>query len=203
MNKDNDVPSVEPVVLGILGSGKGSNCEAILQSIHDGELDARVGVVISDVPDAGILDVAERFSVPAQYIPPGKFATRLETSAEEKMVHVLRQHEVNLVILAGFMRVLKEPMLQAFPRRILNIHPSLLPKHPGREAWKLALKEGDSVAGCTVHYVDDGIDSGEIIGQAEVDIFEDDTPESLHDRIQRAEHLLYPMAIGYFVRGEL
>ncbi len=203
MSEENDVSPVKPVVLGILGSGKGSNCNAILQAIHDGELDARAGVVISDVQDAGILDVAERFSVPARYLPPGKFATRLETSAEEKLVHVLRQHEVNLVVLAGFMRVLKAPMLQAFPRRILNIHPSLLPKHRGREAWKLALQAGDRVAGCTVHYVDDGIDTGEIIGQAEVDIFEDDTPESLHDRIQRAEHLLYPMVIGYFVRGDL
>jgi phosphoribosylglycinamide formyltransferase-1 len=191
------------VVLGIVGSGKGSNCAAILEAIHQGELDARPGVVISDVADAGILEVAAQYSVPSHHIAPGKFKTRLEPSAEEKFVHLLRHHEVNLVILAGFMRVIREPLLAAFPHRILNIHPSLLPLHRGREAWRLALEAGDTVTGCTVHYVDNGVDTGEVIGQAEVDIFPDDTPETLHERIQRAEYLLYPMVIDYFVKGLL
>jgi phosphoribosylglycinamide formyltransferase 1 len=182
--------------LGILGSGKGSNCRAILESIDRGRLPARACVVISDVFDAPILEIAREFSVSNAYLPPGQFRTRLEPSAEAELVRMLREAEVDLVVLAGFMRVLKSPMLEAFPRRIVNIHPSLLPKFPGLEAWKQALAAGETVTGCTVHYLDEKIDHGDIIAQREVPVLPNDTAESLHARIQIAEHDLYPTVIA-------
>ncbi len=184
--------------IGILGSGKGSNCRAILEQIKRGTLLADARVVISDVLDAPILDIAREFSIPNAYLPPGKFRTRLEPEVELEMVQMLRDAGVELVVLAGFMRILKSPMLEAFPRRIINIHPSLLPKFPGLEAWKQALAAGETTTGCTVHYVDGGIDRGEIIARQEVPILLKDTPETLHARIQHAEHELYPEAIGKF-----
>jgi len=188
------------VRLGILGSGKGTNCRAILESIRSGALAAEVRVVISDVFDAPILDIAREFSIPNAYLPPGQFRTRLEPQAESDLVRLLRDASVELVVLAGFMRVLKSPMLDAFPRCIVNIHPSLLPKFPGLEAWKQALVAGEKVTGCTVHYVDEKIDHGDIIVRREVPILPNDTPESLHARIQIAEHDLYPTVIGQICR---
>jgi phosphoribosylglycinamide formyltransferase-1 len=189
------------VALGILGSGKGTNCRAILERIRSGLLSAEARVVISDVLDAPILDIAREFSIPNTYLPPGRFRTRLEPEAEMELVRMLRDAGVELVILAGFMRVLKSPMLEAFPRRILNIHPALLPKFPGLEAWNQALAAGEKVTGCTVHYVDEEIDHGDIIAQREVPILPNDTPETLHARIQIAEHELYPAAIAEFCRN--
>jgi phosphoribosylglycinamide formyltransferase-1 len=188
------------VRLGILGSGKGSNCRAILENIRGGALAADVRIVISDVFDAPILDIAREFSVPNAYLPPGGFRTRLEPQAEVELVRMLREAGVELVALAGFMRVLKAPMLNAFPRRIVNIHPSLLPKFPGLEAWRQALAAGETLTGCTVHYVDEEIDHGDVIAQREVPILSDDTPKRLHARIQIAEHELYPAVIGQICR---
>jgi phosphoribosylglycinamide formyltransferase 1 len=184
--------------IGILGSGKGSNCRAILDKIRAGELAAEARVVISDVLEAPILDIAREFSVPSAFLPPGQFRTRLEPQAEEELIRMLRDAGVELVVLAGFMRVLKTRMLEAFPRRIINIHPSLLPKFTGLEAWKQALVSGEKATGCTVHYVDDKIDHGEIIAQREVPILPNDTPESLHARIQIAEREMYPQVIRQF-----
>jgi len=186
--------------VGILGSGKGSNCRAILETIRTGALSAEVRVVLSDVLDAPILEIAREFSVPNAYLPPGQFRTRLEPNAEAELVQMLRDAEVDLVVLAGFMRVLKSPMLRAFPRRIINIHPSLLPKFPGLEAWKQALDGGETITGCTVHYVDEKIDHGDIIAQREVPILPNDSAESLHARIQIAEHELYPAVIEKLCR---
>ena len=184
--------------IGILGSGKGSNCRAILERIRSGNLAADARVVISDVLDAPILDIAREFSVANAYLPPGQLRTRLEPNVENELVNMLREAHVELVVLAGFMRVLHAPMLKAFPRRIINIHPSLLPKFAGLEAWKQALAAGEEVSGCTVHYVDEKIDHGEIIAQREVRILPDDTAESLHARIQIAERELYPAVIPEF-----
>lgn len=184
--------------MGILGSGKGSNCRAILERIRSGDLPAETRVVISDVLDAPILDIAREFSVANAYLPPGQFRTRLQPEAEQQLVKLLREAGVHLVVLAGFMRVLHAPMLTAFPQRIINIHPSLLPKFAGLEAWKQALAAGETVTGCTVHYVDEKIDHGRIIAQQEIAILPDDTPESLHARIQMAEYELYPAAIAEF-----
>ena len=184
--------------LGILGSGKGSNCRAILEQISPGNLPAEARLVVSDVFDAGILDIAREFGVPNVYLPPGKFRTRLEPNVEMELVRLLQQAGVELVVLAGFMRVLKEPMLGAYRRRIINIHPSLLPKFPGIESWKQALAAGEKITGCSVHYVDAGIDSGEVIAQRKVPVLPGDTPESLHARIQIAERALYPEVIAQF-----
>src|SRR6267143_2097001 len=181
--------------IGILGSGKGSNCRAILERIHSGELAAEARVVISDVLDAPILDIAREFSVANAYLPRGQFRTRLEPEAEEELVKMLRGAGVNLVVLAGFMRVLHAPMLNAFPRRIINIHPALLPKFPGLEAWKQALAANEKWTGVTVHYVDEQIDHGDVIAQRKVPVMSDDTAESLHARIQEVEHVLYPEAL--------
>lgn len=184
--------------IGILGSGKGSNCRAILEQIRKQTLAADPRLVVSDVFDAPILDIAREFGVPNAYLPPGKFRTRLEPGIEMELARMLKAAGVELVVLAGFMRVLKEPMLNAFSRRIINLHPSLLPKFPGMEAWKQALAAGEKSTGCTVHYVDAGIDTGEIIAQRQVPILPNDTPESLHARIQIAERELYPEVIGRF-----
>ena len=188
------------VNIGVLGSGKGSNCRAILRSIRDGKLEAKATVVISDVLEAPILEIAGEFGVPNAYLPPGHFRTRLEPIVEEQLVEMLRNAGAEVVVLAGFMRVLKEPMLAAFPRRIVNIHPSLLPKFPGLEAWKQALAANEKWAGVTVHYVDARVDHGDIILQREVPILPGDTPESLHARIQEAEHVLYPEALEQVFR---
>jgi len=181
--------------IGILGSGRGSNCRAILQSIRDGKLNAKATVVISDVLEAPILEIAREFGVANAYLPPGHFRTRLEPKVEAQLVKMLQDAEVELVVLAGFMRVLKEQMLAAFPRRIVNIHPSLLPKFPGLEAWKQALAANEKWTGVTVHYVDEKIDHGDIIAQRRIPVMSDDTPESLHARIQEVEHVLYPEAL--------
>ncbi len=184
--------------IGILGSGRGSNCRAILERIRSGELAAEARVVISDVLDAPILDIAREFSVANAHLPPGQFRTRLQPEAEQELVKILRDAGVHLVVLAGFMRVLHVPMLKAFPQRIINIHPSLLPKFPGLKAWKQALAAGGTVTGCTVHFVDEQVDHGRIIAQREIAILPRDTPESLHARIQVAEHELYPAVIAEF-----
>ena len=187
--------------LGVLGSGKGSNFRAIMEAIRDGRLEAEVRVVISDVEDAGILTLAGGFDVPCRYVPPGKFRTKLEPEIEQKIVQILRDAGVELVVLAGFMRVLKQVMLGAFAGRIINIHPSLLPKFRGLAAWTQALNAHEEVTGCTVHYVDAGVDTGKILGQRTVAIMPDDTPERLNARIQAAEHELLPFVIAEISRS--
>jgi phosphoribosylglycinamide formyltransferase-1 len=194
---------MSPLRLGVLGSGKGSNFRAILEAIEAGRLDAQVVIVCSDVADAGILRLARDAGIGTQWIEETRFKTRLSSDREEDLVKQLRSAGVDLVILAGYMRMLKNPMLDAFPRRIINIHPSLLPKFPGLEAWRQALVVGEWMTGCTVHFVDEGMDSGEIIAQARVPVLPGDSPETLHARIQEAEHKLYPEVIGRFARGEL
>ena len=189
---------MKKLILGVLGSGKGSNYRAIQEAIDRGELDARVGVVIADVETAGILDIAREHGIPAEFVEPGKFHTKLEPEAEAKVVALLQAAHTDLVVLAGYMRLVKLPLLEAYPRRIINIHPALLPKFPGLESWKQALAAGEATTGCTVHYVDAGMDTGEIIAQSEVPVLPGDTAESLHARIQTAEHRLYPEVIRRF-----
>ena len=188
--------------LGVLGSGKGSNFRAIMEAIRDGRLEAEVRVVISDVEDAGILTLARGFDVSCRYVPPGKFRTKLEPEIEQKIVQILRDAGVELVVLAGFMRVLKQVMLDAFAGRIINIHPSLLPKFRGLAAWTQALDAHEQVTGCTVHLVDPGVDTGRILGQRSVPIMPGDTPERLHARIQAAEHELLPSVIAEISRRD-
>ena len=182
--------------LGVLGSGKGSNFRAIADAIARGELDGEVRIVISDFEDAGILGLARERGIRAEFVHPGKFRTKMEPEREQHLAQMLRDAGVELVVLAGYMRMIKAPLLDAFPRRIINIHPSLLPAFPGLEAWKQAVDARASKSGCTVHYVDSGMDTGEIIAQAEVPVLADDTAATLHARIQVEEHRLYPKVIA-------
>jgi phosphoribosylglycinamide formyltransferase-1 len=189
--------------VGVLGSGKGSNFVAIAAAIHAGQVPAEVAIVLSDVQSAGILDRARERNIPARYIAPGKFRTKLDDAAEAAFVTALRDAKVDLVVLAGFMRIIKSGLLNAFPNRVINIHPSLLPSFPGLEAWKQALEHGVKFTGCTVHFVDAGVDSGPIIGQQTVPVLDDDTPETLHQRIHGAEHELYPKCVAALARGQM
>jgi phosphoribosylglycinamide formyltransferase-1 len=189
--------------LGVLGSGKGSNFVAIADAVAAGKIPADVAVVLSDVESAGILAHARDRKIPAQFIPPGKFRTKLDEEAERAFVSALQAAKVDLIVLAGFMRVLKGDFLRAFEGRIVNIHPSLLPSFPGLEAWKQALDHGVKVTGCTVHFVDAGVDCGPIIGQQTVPVLDTDTPESLHQRIHAAEHGLYPKCVAAIARREI
>jgi len=189
--------------IGVLGSGHGSNFEALADACSQGRLPARIVMVLSDVAESGILQRAQDRGIAARHIPPGKFRTKLDDEAERAYVQALRQAQVDWIALAGFMRVLKGEFLQAFEGRIVNIHPSLLPSFPGLQAWKQALDYGVKVTGCTVHLVDAGVDSGTIIGQQAVPVLDEDTPESLHRRIHAAEHKLYPECLAALTRGEL
>ena len=189
--------------IGILGSGSGSNMQSIVDAVEAGTLDARVVCVLSDVADAGILARAARHNIPHHYVDPAPFKTKLEGAAEERVIGLLQEYGADTIALAGFMRVVKSGLLQAFPRRVLNIHPSLLPAFPGLAAWKQALTYGVKVTGCTVHFVDEGIDSGPIIIQRSVPILDDDTIETLHARIQIEEHKAYPEALRLLAAGRL
>ena len=189
--------------LGVLGSGKGSNFVAIADAIAAGTLPAQVALVLSDVADAGILGHARERGLPAEYLPPGPFRTKLDDQAELTCVRRLQESQVDLVVLAGFMRVLKGNFLRAFQGRIVNIHPSLLPAFPGLAAWKQALDYGVKFTGCTVHFVDDGVDSGPIIGQEAVPVLSGDTAATLHERIQQAERRLYPTVVAALAQGRV
>ncbi len=187
--------------VGVLGSGKGSNFVAIADACAAGAVPAQIAMVLSDVPNALILQHATERHLPARFLDPGQFRTKLSPEAEIRYIEALRSAQVDLVVLAGFMRVLKTAFLAAFAGRILNIHPSLLPAFPGLEAWKQALEYGVKVTGCTVHLVDAGVDSGPIVGQQVVPVLDHDTPETLHRRIQAAEHELYPKCVAALARG--
>lgn len=184
------------MVLGVLGSGSGSNMQAILDAIDGGTLDARIALVLSDNPDAFILERARKRGIETGVIDCRGFKTKFPDESQMETAERLKAAGVELVCLAGFLRLVKRPLLDAFPEKILNIHPSLLPAFPGLESWKQALEAGASESGCTVHFVDDGMDTGPVILQESVPILSDDTAESLHARIQIVEHRLYPAAIA-------
>lgn len=184
------------IKLGVLGSGSGSNMQAILDAIASGELNAEIVLVLSDNPDGYILERAQKAGIPAEVIDCAGFKTKFPDEQQAVVAQRLKEAGVDLVCLAGFMRLVKQPMLDVFPERILNIHPSLLPAYPGLMAWKQAVEDGASESGCTVHYVDAGMDTGPIIKQARVALVDGDTAESLHQRIQVAEHQLYPEVVA-------
>ncbi|MGI8964865.1 MAG: phosphoribosylglycinamide formyltransferase [Limisphaerales bacterium] len=189
--------------LGVLGSGHGSNLAALAEACASGNIPAEIAVVISDVENAGILQRAAEQGLRGQWIAPGKFRAKLDDDAEKKIIETLENAEVDLVVLAGFMRILKGEFLRVFAGRVINIHPSLLPAFPGLEAWKQALDYGVKVTGCTVHFVDPGIDTGPIIAQQTIPILLGDNAEKLRARIQEAEWKLYPEVIGGLARGEI
>ncbi len=189
--------------LAVMGSGSGSNFQSLLNAVRDGRIEARVVCVLSDNADAFILERARRAGVPAYFVDASPFRTKLDGAGEARALEILRAHGADFIALAGFMRLVKAGLLRAFPGRIVNIHPSLLPAFPGLQAWRQALDYGVKVSGCTVHFVDEGTDTGPIILQRTVLVREDDTPESLHARIQEQEHIAYPLALQWIAEGRL
>ena len=187
--------------LGVLGSGAGSNMKSIVDAIAAGTLDAEVKVVLADVADAKILDRARRHGIPCRHLDCSPWKTKLEGRAEDECIRILREAGVDTVVLAGFMRIVKPGLLSAFPNRVVNIHPALLPAFPGVHGWTQALDYGCKVAGVTVHLVDAGTDTGPILVQKAVPVMEDDTPETLHARIQVQEHIAYPEALRIISSG--
>lgn len=187
--------------LGVLGSGAGSNMESIVEAIEKGELDAEIKIVVSDVEGAKILDRARNRGIEARYLDCSPWKTKLEGRAEDECIALLKSKGVDIVVLAGFMRIVKPKLLEAYQNRVVNIHPALLPAFPGVHSWTQALDYGCKVAGVTVHFVDAGTDSGPIIVQKAVPVLEDDTPETLHARIQVQEHLAYPEALRVIASG--
>ena len=181
--------------LGVLASGRGSNFQSIQTEIVSGALDAEVVVLISDRERAPALEIAENFGIEARYIPYDKSNRQ---DFEEKAAAMIEAHDCDLIILAGFMRIITPWFIDRFAGRILNIHPSLLPSFKGLHPQKQALDAGVKIAGCTVHVVTAEMDSGPIIAQRSVVVFDDDTEESLSDRILVQEHLLYPEAIRIY-----
>lgn len=191
------------LTIGVLGSGMGSNLQSIVEAIGSGKLEARVACVISDVPGAMILNRARKAGIPAEHVDPSPFRTKLDGKAEQDVIAELQRRGVNLVVLAGFMRMIKQGLLSAFPSRIVNIHPALLPAFPGLEAWRQAIDYGAKISGCTVHFVDAGMDTGPIILQRAVPVLDGDTPDTLHARIQEAEHVAYPEALQLIAQGRV
>jgi len=183
--------------IAILGSGKGSNARAILEAEHCGKLGARIALILSDRPGVGILEVAGEYGVPARVVNPGTSRGGvLSDEALAEILRMVREAEIDLIACAGFMRILRDPLLSAFPGRILNVHPSLLPKYPGLKAVARALEAGEKETGCTVHLVDAGVDTGRILSQKRVPIRGGDTVESLTARIHEAEHQAYVEVIA-------
>lgn len=188
-------------VLGVLASGRGSNLQAILDAIHAGSIAAEIAVVISDNPNANVLKRLAETGIPAIAIDRKQFATRAEFEAA--IANQLNLHHVELVVLAGFMRILSPDFISLFSGYIMNIHPALLPSFPGLNAQEQALNYGVKVSGCTIHFVDEGMDTGPIILQEAVPVLDGDTPETLADRILQIEHKLYPKAVALYCEGRL
>jgi len=191
--------------LGVLASGRGSNLQAIIDAVESKALPANIAVVLSNKKDAQALERARRHGIPDLFLDPKPFAGQPDgrEAYDRTVLEILRQHAVELVLLAGYMRIVTSTLLQAYPNRIMNIHPSLLPAFPGLEVQKKALEWGVKVAGCTVHFVTEGVDEGPIIIQAVVPVLEGDSAETLSARILAQEHRIYPKAIQLFAEGRL
>jgi phosphoribosylglycinamide formyltransferase-1 len=193
---------MKKVRIAVLVSGRGSNLQAILDNIEKGLLSSELVVVISDQADAYALERARKHNIPAVLVSPKGFKDKRE-EYDTLLVKELRERNVDLVCLAGFMRIITPVLIRAFPNRILNIHPSLLPAFPGLHVQKKALDHGAKFSGCTVHFVDEGMDTGPIIVQAVVPILDSDTEDSLSERILKQEHKIYSRAIQLFSEGRL
>lgn len=188
--------------IAVLASGRGTNLQAIIENVENGTLKANLACVVSDRQDAKALERARQHNIEAVYLDPGPKKTWLVPEVEQQYVKALQDRNVDLVCLAGFMRILKKPFLDAFKGRILNIHPALLPSFPGLDVQKKALEYGVKFSGCTVHFVDETVDGGPIITQAAVPVLDDDTPEKLAERILKEEHRIYTEAINIVLSGK-
>jgi phosphoribosylglycinamide formyltransferase-1 len=189
------------VNLGVLVSGSGSNLQAIIDNIEAGRLDARIKIMISNVPDVFALERAKKHNIPSLVISHKEYKRREDF--DQKIVEALQAHGVELVVLAGYMRVVTSELLRAFPMRVMNIHPALLPSFPGTHVWQAEVDYGVKFAGCTVHFVDEGTDTGPIIIQAVVPVYDDDTAETLNARILKQEHKIFSQAIQLYAEGRL
>ena len=189
------------VNLGVLVSGSGSNLQAIIDNIEAGRLDARIKIMISNVPDVFALERAKKHDIPSLVISHKGYKRREDF--DQKIVEALQAHGAELVVLAGYMRVVTSVLLRAFPMRVMNIHPALLPAFPGTHVWQAEVDSGVKVAGCTVHFVDEGTDTGPIIIQAVVPVYDDDTAETLNARILKQEHKIFSQAIQLYAEGRL
>lgn len=187
--------------LGVLASGSGSNLQAIIDYIKCGNLPCEIAVVISDKPEAYALKRAELNGIKTEAVQSKTFQNREDFDTQ--LVGILKDHNVELVVLAGFMRVVTRILINAFPMRIMNIHPALLPSFPGLHVQEKAIEYGAKFSGCTVHFVDEGVDTGPIIIQAVVPVYDNDTEETLSARILKEEHRIYPYAIKLFAEGRL
>ena len=189
------------VNIGVLASGRGTNLQAIIEAIKEGRIEGKIGIVISDNRDAFALKRAKQNNIETEYINFKSFKNR--ENYDKKIVECLKEKDVDLVVLAGYMRILSSHFIKMYKNRIMNIHPALLPSFPGLHAQKQAVEHGAKISGCTVHFVDEGVDSGPIILQKAVEVSDDDTEESLAERILKEEHQIYPQAIQLFSEDRL
>lgn len=189
--------------LAIFGSGSGTNCQAIIDAVEAGTLDAQIQCVLSDVEDAFILERARKHNIPAIHFDCTPFKTKLDGEAELKVLQTLEEHGVDFIALAGFMRIVKDGLLNAFKGRMVNIHPSLLPSFPGLDSGKQAFDYGVKFTGCTVHLVDAGVDTGAIINQKTISIDNDDTLDSMMTKLHAQEHIAYPEALQWVAEGRI
>ncbi|WP_333654038.1 phosphoribosylglycinamide formyltransferase [Dissulfurispira sp.] len=187
--------------LGVLASGRGSNFQSIIDEIEAGKLDASIKLLVVDNPDAYAIERAKKHSIEYLYINPKEFSTKDDFFL--KVSDELKARNVELVVLAGFMRIVRKPLIDAFPNKIMNIHPALLPSFPGLHGQKQAMNYGARISGCTVHFVDEGMDTGPVIIQAAVPVSPDDTEETLSARILKLEHKIFPEAIRLYAEGRL
>lgn len=189
--------------LAIFGSGSGTNCQAIINAIEAGTLDAEIKCILADKEDAYILERARKHHIPAIYFDCAPFKSKLDGEAEQHVLKVLKEHDVNFIALAGFMRIVKDGLLKAFEGRMINIHPSLLPSFPGLDSGKQAFEYGVKFTGCTVHFVDAGVDTGAIINQKMISIDNDDTLDSMMEKLHAQEHIAYPEALQWIAEGRI
>ena len=194
-----------PLRVAVLASGRGSNLHAIIDAIEAGQVQAQIVAVISNKKDAVALDRARKHGLPELFVDPKPFAGQPDSreAYDRVLLEVLQQQHVELVLLAGYMKIVTAVLVNAFANRMMNIHPSLLPSFPGLEVQKKAIDWGCKLAGCTVHFVTEGVDEGPIIVQAAVPVLDSDTPEALAARILEQEHKIYPQAVQLFAEGRL
>jgi phosphoribosylglycinamide formyltransferase-1 len=197
--------SIDPLRVAVLASGRGSNLQAIIDAVEAGQVQAQIVAVISNKKDAVALERAQKHGLTDIFVDPKPFAGRPDSreAYDRSLLEILQQHEVELVLLAGYMKIVTAVLVNAYANRMMNIHPSLLPSFPGLDVQKKAIDWGCKLAGCTVHFVTEGVDEGPIIIQAAVPVLDDDTPETLAARILVQEHKIYPRAVQLFAEGRL
>lgn len=187
--------------IGVLASGRGTNLQAIIEAIKEGKIEGRISIVINDNRDAFALKRAKQNNIETKYVNFKSFKKREDY--DKKIVGYLKEKDVDLVVLAGYMRILSHYFIKMYKNRIMNIHPALLPSFPGLHAQRQAVEYGVKISGCTVHFVEEGVDSGPIILQKAIEVKDNDTKESLVERILKEEHQIYPRAIQLFCQGRL